>query len=130
MFKLRANHEKFLRNPLTWIITLFILFAAYFIHLFPVPYSSITVLGLFECVGFIFLVIIFFPLGMDYWFKLTPPTSLLTFLFSGAYYVFVGFMLYKIKVSKHWVKFVIILLLLLIATFIGCTQGVGPKILT
>lgn len=121
MPRFRPEHEKFLRRPITWVAFILILFAAFSLLLSRFsPTDSIATF---------LLTIFFFPLGFYHWFNLSPKIPTLYFLV-GAYYALVGFVIYKIKVSTHWMKFVIFLLLLLLATFIGCTQGGMPHITT
>ncbi len=115
------KHEKFLRRPMTWVVLILILFAVF--SLLLSRFSPIDSIATF------LLTIFFFPLGFYHLFKLSPKVPTLYFLV-GLYYVLVGFVIYKIKVSTHWVKFAIFLLLLLLVTFIGCTQGGMPNITT
>ena len=108
--------ETFLRNQWTWIGL--ILSGALLIS-----FTSTNFLG---GVGIFFLSLLFFPIGLLYWLNATARGLPSVFSFSVVYYAFVGFIIYKIKVSRHWVKFVLLLLLLLLATAYGCAQGAAP----
>lgn len=121
MSKFKTAYEKFLRQPITWVVLILILFAV-----FSLFFSRFNMA---DSIATFFLTILFFPLGFYHWFKLSPSGPIV-FLLSGTYYAVIGFVIYKIKVSTQWSKFVIFLLLLLLVTFIGCTQGGMPHIAT
>ncbi len=114
--KLNPKLEKFLRNQWTWI-------GLILLGALLVAFTSTNILG---GVGIFFMTLLLFPIGLFFWLKVTPWGWGSVFTFSVVYYIFIGLIIYKIKVSKHWVKFILLLLLLLLATAYGCSQGAAP----